>query len=117
MLRRLLILSPAVCVVAVLSGCASSVYEGKYAWDDGWREAKVLRIAAGSELGGRHTHDCRYKKSAVPSQRYAEVAVRMAGKDRRAVVPVADDTRLATGDAVYANVRECTASTIVPRQG
>jgi hypothetical protein len=43
------------------TGCASSVYEGKYSWDDGWRKAKVVRVSQASELGSRHVSDCRFK--------------------------------------------------------
>lgn len=115
--RRLFHRAAMLSVLVTIAGCASSVYEGKYAWEDGWREAEVVRIAPASELGGRHTNDCRYGHSPAPAQRYAVVSFRTVSKRSRAVVPIAADSRLAAGDLVYANVRECAASAIVPRRG
>lgn len=104
-------------VLAALSGCASAVYEGKYAWDEGWREAKVVRLAAASELGGRHSSDCRYRapQGVAPADRYLVVSYRDMSRTRRAVVPVAPADSFVSGQPVYVNVRECSASLIVRR--
>lgn len=104
-------------ILAALSGCASAVYEGRYAWDEGWREAEVIRLGAASELGGRHFSDCRYKAppGAAPADRYAVLSYRHMSRPRRAVVPVALGESLAQGEKVYVNVRDCSASTIARR--
>lgn len=108
-----------VCLLALflLSGCASSVYEGRYAWDEGWREAKVVRLGAGSELGGRHSTDCRYSDAqrARLTDRFAVLSYRHVGRERRAVVPAPLAEQLHPGERVYANIRECVASTVVRR--
>ncbi|MBL0422534.1 hypothetical protein JI739_19465 [Ramlibacter sp. AW1] len=101
-----------------VSGCASSVYEGKYAWHDGWRKGKVVRVAEASQLGGRHAMDCRYKMGPqeLAGTRFAVVAVRGAGRTTRAVVPLAAGSpEPASGDLVYANVRTCNASGLLTR--
>lgn len=99
-------------LLVALSGCASTVYEGKYAWDQGWRQAEVVRLGAASELGGRHFSDCRYRapQGTALAERYAVVSFRYMGRSRRGVVPVLPGASFASGDRVYANVRECSAS-------
>lgn len=97
-----------------LAGCASSVYEGLYAWDDGWRKAKLVRTGARDELGGRHSTDCRFA-SATNHSRYAVIEYRAMSRNRRAVVPVASETTVAPGDLVYANVTRCADVTLAKR--
>ena len=92
------------------TGCASSVYEGRYAWADGWREGKVVSVKQPREVGSRHSFDCRYKMNpqAVETSWFAIVAVWDAGRTKRAVVPVADGSTWPTAeDLVYVNVRTC----------
>lgn len=100
---------------AALSGCASAVYEGKYAWAAGWRDAKVVRLAPATELGGRHSSDCRYGTGSGEdgAALYAVLKYRDVGRERRAVVPASADSGLAPGDAVYANIRTCVSSDVV----
>ncbi|MEJ7931453.1 hypothetical protein WG922_15870 [Ramlibacter sp. AN1015] len=89
----------------VATGCASSVYEGKYAWDSGWRKGKVVRVAEASQLGGRHSMDCRYKmdRQELAATRFVVVAVRGVSRTRRAIVPLAAGSpEPAPGDLVYA---------------
>ncbi len=103
-------------VLAALSGCASSVYEGKYAWEDGWREAKVVRVGPSAGLGGRHSTDCRYGQASQPqSERYVVLSYRNMSRERRAVVPAPADIDVQVGEPVYANIRSCVASTVVRR--
>lgn len=95
---------------ATLAGCASGpVFEGGRAWKDGWREGSVEKVANGSELGFRHTHDCRYRdglagRAAV--ERFAVVGVSM-GKHRHHVVPVEPGKEPEVGAPVLSNWRSC----------
>ncbi len=109
----------ALLAAAALSGCASSIYEGKYAWDDGWRRAAVVRVGQASELGGRHFSDCRYKM--MPEQlasfnRFVVVSFPYMSRQRRGVVPLAANAaEPKPRDLVYANVRLCDQAWIEPR--
>lgn len=47
------------------TGCAL-VYEGKYDWYEGWREAEVLKVGNAAEMGKPQFSDCR--KDATPEQ-------------------------------------------------
>ena len=111
----------AVALLAALAatGCASSVYEGKYAWDDGWRKAKVVRVSQASELGSRHFADCRYKldrSQATPTDRFVVVSFADMNTQRLGVLPVAaTGPDPIPGETVYANVRRCDKAPLVPR--
>jgi hypothetical protein len=98
------------CVAAVvLAGCASPIYEGGRAWDQGWREGKVEKVAPASELGGRHTYDCRYRDGAGRSApgRFAVVGLENMSRHRHQVVPVDPLNEIREGDAVLSNLRNC----------
>jgi len=98
-------------VAAALAGCAT-VYEGKYDWKDGWREARVVRTGAAADLGGQHFSDCRDK--AAPAQlataQYAVLSYSHMSRPRRRVVPLAPGAGLRAGDLVYMNLRSCDAA-------
>lgn len=91
------------------TGCASSVYEGKYAWVDGWRKATVVRVGPASELGGRHTYDCRFTlkpEQFSPSDSFVVVSFADPSRQRRAVIRLAATAPdPMPGELVYANVR------------
>jgi hypothetical protein len=101
----------ALAAVAALSGCASTpVFEGGRAWNEGWREGKVEKVGAASELGYRQSYDCRYREGGAGREaqgRFAVVAVQNMGKHRHVVAPVESGKEPAVGSEVLVNWRGC----------
>ena len=101
--------------VFILAGC-SAVYEGKYDFNDGWREAEVMEIAGASEIKKLQFSDCR--DSATPEQlatgRFAVLAYKRMGRTRAHVVPLKPSETFRPGDLVYTNVTSCDTP-LVPR--
>ena len=96
--------------VFTLSGCAT-IYEGKYAFEDGWREAVIQKVGSASEIATPQFSDCRENLSPqqLAATRFALVAYQRMGRTQRNVVPLrANDTPTA-GHAVYMNVTDCNA--------
>lgn len=96
--------------IITLSGC-TTLYEGKYAFEDGWREAVIQKIGSASEIATPQFSDCRENLSPqqVSATRFALVAYRRMGRMQRNVVPLrANDTPMA-GQTVYMNVADCNA--------
>ena len=94
---------------ALVSGCASTMYDGKYAWEDGWRQAKVRKIGTASELGGRTTFDCRQKlpEAQVASSQFVVLGLIDFARYRHQVVPVEAGHAFSKGEEVLTNVRRC----------
>lgn len=94
--------------VFILAGC-TTVYEGKYDFNDGWREAEVMEIAGASEIKKPQFSDCR--ESAMPEQlaagRFAVLAYKRMGRKRVHVVPLKPGETFRPGDLVYTNVTGC----------
>ena len=85
-------LAVALLVGLAVTGCASSVYEGTYAWDDGWRKATVVRVSQASELGSRHFADCRFKldqSQSSPTDRFVVVSFADMNRQQLGVLPIA----------------------------
>lgn len=108
---------------ATLAGC-STVYDGGYAFDDGWRKAEVLRIAKAADIERPQFSDCRDGVSAemLASGQFAVLTFNRMGRSRVHVAPVQVGTQWRKGDLVFANVTNCatafvsrSASTASPR--
>lgn len=112
-------IAAALLFAAAASGCASSVYEGKHAWDEGWRRAVVVKVGQASELGGRHSSDCRYKltpEQVASFNRFVVVSFLEMSRQRRGVLPIAANApEPKPGDLVYANVLLCDQGGLEPR--
>ncbi len=99
-----------VSLIAALStaGCAM-VYEGKYDWNDGWREATVLQIGSAAEIEKPQFSDCR--EIALPQQlssgKFIVVSYMHTGHRRKRVVPFNSNEGVLVGDLVYMNVLGC----------
>ena len=91
-----------------LSGCAT-VYEGKYDFNDGWREAEVMEFARASEIKKPQFSDCR--ESAMPKQlstgQFAVLSYKRMGRKRVHVAPLMPSEAVRPGDLVYVNVTRC----------
>ena len=94
--------------IFVLSGCAT-VYEGKYDFSEGWREAKVIQIARGSEIAKPQFSDCRVKASPqhIATDKFIVLSYRHLNRPRKRVVPFAPSDGARVGDFVYMNVTDC----------
>ncbi len=97
--------------VAALSGCASTpVFEGGRPWSEGWREGKVEKVGNASELGSRHTYDCRYREDGAGREaqgRFAVVGMQNMTRHRHHVVPVEAGKEPQIGDSVLTNWHAC----------
>lgn len=96
---------------AALAGCAAMpVFEGGHAWNEGWREGKVEKIATASELGYRQFYDCRYRDGGAGREapgRFAVVGVQNMGRHRHHVTPVESGKEPEVGAPVLTNWRGC----------
>ena len=104
-------------VAFILAGCAT-VYEGKYDFEDGWREAEVMEIAGASEIKKPQFSDCR--ETATPEKlataRFAVLAYTRMGRQRLHVAPLKADEVFRQGDLVYMNVTNCDTPPILRTQ-
>lgn len=106
--RRLLLRTFIVLSLGAVSGCAM-VYEDQFAFNDGWRKAKVEKVGSASTLDAVSASDCR---DVAPAKwRYADgfalVSYADFGHLRRRIVALPSHTRFETGDAVYIKLRSC----------
>ncbi len=105
-------------LIAALSatGCAL-VYEGKYDWYDGWREAQVVQIGSATEIEMPQFSDCR--KQMTPQQlatsRFAVLSYMHMTRKRHRVVPLQLGRAVAVGDQVYMQITSCDGP-LVPRK-
>lgn len=92
------------------SGC-TTIYEGRYDFDEGWRKAEVLRFEAFEKLQKYQIPRC--EAAAAPPPRatagstWAVVRYRSGRRSRMVAVPVASFGDFKVGELVYANVSDC----------
>lgn len=98
-----------------LSGC-TTVYEGKYDFSEGWREAKVIQIERASEIVTPQFSDCRV--DAMPhhlaSDKFIVLSYKHLNRLRKRVVPFGPNDGARAEDLVYMNVTHC-QSPLIPR--
>ena len=96
-------------LAAVLAGCAAPVYEGKYAYDDGWRLAKVTDVGTGYALIANSTRDCREElpPEKVASRKFARVTFSSARVFHVDIVPVAPGSPVEPDGGAYVNMKRC----------
>lgn len=104
-----LMLGALACVLGMLSGC-STVYEGRYAFNEGWRKAQIEEVGTAQGLFGIAASDCR---NAITSDQFAaRLFARLSYADfghlRRRIVLLPSEPRFRAGDAVYFKLRSCT---------
>ncbi len=94
--------------VLALQACAT-VYEGRYAWADGWRDVRVEEIQLGSEISDPQFWNC--VRAAIPAQRatdrFALVSYLQTGKRKRSMIPLAETYRPSVGQQMFANLSTC----------
>lgn len=108
--KRCCVLSALACVLGVLSGCAT-IYEGRYAFNDGWRKAQVEEVGTASTLRGAAPSDCHNRATG---DRNICIAVDFDHLRRR-IVALPAHTRFEAGDAAYVKLRNCFGD-VVPQR-
>lgn len=94
-----------------LIGCASTSYEGKYPWRQGWRKAEVVAVQTAAEMERPNFFTCI--RTATPEQRltatFATVQYRQMLRTQRRAVRLQPTHKVFPGDLVYIKVDDCTA--------
>jgi hypothetical protein len=101
--------------IVLVCGACSTVYEGKYARDDGWRRGTILEVAAHDSLTQTGFRDCRKSQSTGQSaDQFA--TVQFFGNHRLSTitVPESGGANFKSGDHVYVNIADC-AAVLEPR--
>lgn len=93
----------------VLSACAAPVYQGKYAYDEGWRMAKVTDVGSGYALIANSTRDCREElpPDKVASHKFARVTFTSARVFHADIVPVAPGSPVEPDGQAFVNMNRC----------
>lgn len=99
----------AVVTGVLLGGCAATVYEGKYQFNEGWRAAKVVEVLSASEMERPRFYDCVRDSSAeqLASTKFAVVKYRNMSRTQRRAVPLAPGQAFLAGETVYVQVGRC----------
>ena len=104
-------------LVFALAGCAEGpVYEGRFAYDDGWSIGKVTEVGGARGTFERSSKDCRLSAVAQGKggREFAHVAYQRGKHYRSIISTLPEGTRVAPGDEVYVNFQDCDAE-IAPR--
>ena len=98
-----------------LAGCVGPVYEGQYAYDDGWTVGHVAEIGPASSIRERSSKDCRLGAIAqgLGNRTFARVAYHRGRLYRSIVSVVPQGTQLTVGDSVYVNYQDCGAEIVL----
>lgn len=92
----------------LLSGCANTVYEGRFSWEDGWRRGVVTAVGEGTVFAEKLAKDCKNTQSSQSqSTRYATIVYRPTNLRVWLTVPIPADVSLKPDDSVYVNVLDC----------
>lgn len=99
----------AIAAIAPIAGCAAPLYEGRYSYDEGWREAIVTEVGIGAATRTTAMKDCRAEipHEAAQRRRFVRVVYQYARHQRSLIAPGADADSLRPGDVVYVNTSDC----------
>jgi hypothetical protein len=102
----------------LLSGCASTVYEGKYDWADGWRAAEVVEVTTAAEMERPRFYECVRKATLqqAESGKFVVVKYRQMSRSQRRAIPLQPSQSFAPGDTVYVKAGDC-GTPLVTREG
>lgn len=91
-----------------MGGCASPVYEGRYAWADGWRAGTVVRRThAGPSQSGWLSPHCSARALGESDADYVTFEHVRMGKKEWWTAAVPSATTLEVGERVVFNLRNC----------
>jgi hypothetical protein len=101
--------------LSALTGCAT-VYEGKYNFRDGWREAKVVSLVPGAGIDNPRFWECTRKLTKDQREATAFVLLSYRGMRRqtRRMVPAPAGVPLAVGERVYLKADACEQAIAIP---
>lgn len=105
--------------LVALAGCASSLYEGKYEWSEGWRKGEVIKVQTAAEMERPRFYEC--VRNASPQQlatgTFAVVKYKRMSRTQRRAVPLQPGEKVRVGDAVYVKVDDCTTQLVARTAG
>ena len=100
----------ALAAMALLSGC-TTIYEGRYDFQDGWRKGEVVEVGTAETLALKRQGDCRKDGATyAPQAHYAVVKYRSNRRSASRVVPVPEGRVVKAGDLVYLKLKDCNAA-------
>lgn len=98
----------------VFAGCASAVYEDRYAWEDGWRQGEVIEVASVPDIERPMFYEC-VRKAGEGRGRFALVRYLQMGKAKTTAVPLSADQRVTAGKEVYVKLGDCRPESLAKR--
>jgi len=90
----------------MIGGCASPVYEEKYAWTEGWREGRVNRLTLGEEAVRKYRASCSEAR-VESTDRFAVVEWKQHERRRWFTARLPKDANATVGDEVFVNILNC----------
>jgi hypothetical protein len=105
MMKAVLLLSAAFALLAT-SGCSTPVYEGRYAWSDGWRTGQMTRLIPAEEFVKTGRVACQHL-ALDPADHVAVIQWRQVTRVRSHLARVERGSRIAVGDRVYFTPWRC----------
>ncbi len=92
-----------------LCGCAPVYMQGKYDYEEGWREGIVSHMVEGEDIEVHATVDCRSElpPDRMKKTRFALVRFSNARNRLSQIVPLAPSAAIAVGDAVLVKMNDC----------
>ena len=98
---------------AAFAGC-SHLYEGKYDFREGWREAEIIRIEQVSGIEGPDFYQCirAVPKHSRAEQLFAVVAYKNMGRRKTRAVPITTRDQWAVGEKAYIDLTRCDGSMV-----
>lgn len=99
----------ATCLTAFWLTACATVYEGKYQFAQGWREATVVGMLQGAAIENPRFWECTRKvpEAQRAATDYVLLSYRGVRRPERRVVPVPANVSLAVGERVYLNLAVC----------
>lgn len=100
----------------ITAAACSTVYDGKYDFNEGWRVGTVESLNVDT-ITDRILVDCRKKVSAsdLANAKFVYVRHVVLGSNRRKIVALADqDMPLQVGDRVYLKMNDCSKRLVRP---
>jgi hypothetical protein len=95
-------------LVAICAAC-STVYEGKYDREAGWRSGTILHVAQGDDIVLSGWRDCRNDMPAEVVHSLTFATIEFFGHNRKSsiTVPLQEGAHFKEGDPVYVNIKSC----------
>lgn len=91
-----------------LSGCANTANDGRFSWEDGWRQGVVTAAGEGPIFAEKLANNCKNAKLALQqSVQYVTIMYRPVTGRVWLTVPISVDLSLKPNDPVYVNVLDC----------